>query len=89
VSAGVPTLQVSYNVTSITDSAVGVLIVNIATDFSSANWVPQVSFQSTSTPRTIHTTNQSAGAVTATVYNSSTAASADPDSYGFTGYGDH
>lgn len=38
VSAGTPTLQVSYNVTSITDTALGSLTWTIATDFSSANW---------------------------------------------------
>jgi hypothetical protein len=36
--AGTPTLQTSYNVTSITDTATGRLTVTIATDFSSAHW---------------------------------------------------
>lgn len=38
VSAGTPTLQTSFNVTSITDSGVGDLTVTIDVDFSSANW---------------------------------------------------
>jgi hypothetical protein len=38
VSGGTPTLQTSYNVTSITDTDVGDLTVTIATDFSSDNW---------------------------------------------------
>lgn len=38
VSANVPTLQTSYNMTSITDTATGRLTGTIATDFSSANW---------------------------------------------------
>jgi hypothetical protein len=38
VSAGTPTLTTSYNITSITDSATGAMIITIATDFSSANW---------------------------------------------------
>lgn len=38
VSGGTPTLATSYNITSITDTAVGELTVTIATDFSSANW---------------------------------------------------
>ena len=38
VAAGVPTLETSYNITSITDTAVGRLTVTIATDFSTANW---------------------------------------------------
>jgi hypothetical protein len=41
VSGGTPTLQTSYNVTSITDTATGKLTVTIATDFSSANWCCQ------------------------------------------------
>lgn len=40
--AGVPTLQVSYNLTSVTDTATGRLGVTIATDFSTANWAPWV-----------------------------------------------
>lgn len=40
VSGGTPTLQTppSYNITSITDTAVGRLTITIATDFSTANW---------------------------------------------------
>src|SRR3990167_9929940 len=38
VSAGTPTLQTSFNISSITDTGVGQLTVTIATDFSSANW---------------------------------------------------
>ena len=38
VSGGTPTLQTSFNITSITDTGVGQLTVTIATDFSSANW---------------------------------------------------
>lgn len=37
-SAGTPTLQVNFNVTSITDSGVGDVTVTVATDFSSANY---------------------------------------------------
>lgn len=40
---GTPSLTASYNVTSITDSGVGLLTVTIATDFSSANWCAHVS----------------------------------------------
>lgn len=38
VSGGTPTLQASYNITSITDTATGRLTVNWNTDFSSANY---------------------------------------------------
>lgn len=40
VAAGIPTLQSSYNITSIADTATGRVTVTIATDFSSANWAP-------------------------------------------------
>lgn len=45
VAAGVPTLQTSYNVTSITDTGSGQLTVTIATDFSSANWCASVTVE--------------------------------------------
>jgi tellurite resistance-related uncharacterized protein len=38
VAAGTPTLQVNYNLTSITDTATGDIVFTIATDFSVANW---------------------------------------------------
>jgi len=38
VSGGTPTLQVSYNITSITDTAQGRITFTIATDFSSTGW---------------------------------------------------
>lgn len=37
-SGGTPTLQTSYNVTSITDNGVGDFTITIATDFSTANY---------------------------------------------------
>lgn len=49
VSGGVPTLQNSYNVASITDTELGRLTVTIATDFSSANWCCVVSTQKADT----------------------------------------
>lgn len=38
VSAGVPSVSASYNVTSVTDTNTGVVTVTIGTDFSSNNW---------------------------------------------------
>src|SRR3990167_4959415 len=43
VSGGTPTLQTSFNIASITDTATGRLTVTIATDFSSANCCCNVS----------------------------------------------
>lgn len=38
VTAGVPSIAASFNVTSITDIGVGQVTVTIGTDFASANW---------------------------------------------------
>lgn len=46
-SAGTPTLQASYNVTSISDDADGKTTVTIATDFSSAHYSVTASSQTT------------------------------------------
>ena len=46
VSGGTPSIVASYNVTSITDTAVGRLTITIATDFSSANYCCVVSVES-------------------------------------------
>jgi hypothetical protein len=100
VSAGTPTLQTSYNVTSITDSGTGLLTITIDTDFSSANWAPLMS---------VNTSNQSGGAddsMEAGDFDSVAAGSVilqclaldvsagdmsgvDPAAYAFAGFGDH
>lgn len=56
VSGGTPTLQVSYNVTSITDTATDQLTVTIATDFSSANYSCNVSIEAATTTLSATTT---------------------------------
>ncbi len=45
VSGSTPTLATSYNMTSVTDTAVGRLTPAIATDFSSANWAATETIQ--------------------------------------------
>lgn len=45
VSGGTPTLQTSYNITSITDTSTGQLTITIATDFSTANWCSLISIE--------------------------------------------
>lgn len=66
VSANVPTLQTSYNMTSITDTATGRLTGTIATDFSSANWsaLPGIQMGSNGNARMTYIANatQTAGA---------------------------
>lgn len=97
VSAGSPTLQTSYNITSITDTATGQLTVTIATDFSSANWSPQMAVQYAST--TINADNmrighirsgsQAAGTIILECWdNGGVTAAADPSAWSFEGYGD-
>ena len=53
VSGGTPTLQSSFNVTSITDTGTGLLTVTIATDFTTANWCCNVSVERASTALTV------------------------------------
>lgn len=53
VSAGTPTLQNSFNVTSITDTNTGQLTVTIATDFTTANWCCGLCVERASTALTI------------------------------------
>jgi hypothetical protein len=57
VAAGTPTLQVSYNVTSITDTATDQLTVTIANVFSSANYACQVSIEAQTTTLSATTTS--------------------------------
>lgn len=49
VAAGVPSVAASFNVTSITDTGLGILTVTIGTDFSSANWCCLASAELTAT----------------------------------------
>lgn len=98
VSGGTPTLQDNYNVTSITDTGTGRLTVTIATDFSSANWAPQVTVQRTSTSLSVanlrycgvRSATIAAGTVEAECWDgtASTALQTDPTSWSVTGQGD-
>jgi hypothetical protein len=91
VSAGAPTLQTSYNVTSITDTGLGELTVTIATDFSSANWAALTSVRATGTGGFVYThrtTAQAAGSITVAAYDNNNDP-ADPLAYSVAGFGDH
>jgi hypothetical protein len=57
VSGGTPTLAVSYNTTSITDTATDQLTVTIANDFSSANYSCNVSLEAQTTTLSATTTS--------------------------------
>jgi hypothetical protein len=88
VSAGVPTLQTSYNVTSITDTATGQLTVTIGTDFSSANWASFISKDGNDGAGEMYATSKAAGSV---VINNSTTGVGfdDPAAWSVFGFGDH
>lgn len=67
-TAGVPSLTISYNVTSITDSGTGDLTVTIATDFSSADWSCSATLElqttlTTTTPAVVFVYSKGAGTV--------------------------
>jgi len=92
VSAGVPTLQTSYNITSITDAGTGLVTVTIATDFSSANYAISFSVGATTgNPMAIPmvaTGSQAAGSFQILVVDSAGSATDSYDSVSFACYGD-
>lgn len=98
VSAGTPTLQESYNIASITDTATGQLTWTIGTDFAGANWccIPGVEGASTALANTdIRTTRlrsatQAAGSIIQECHDdtSTTKLLADPGDWNMVGFGD-
>lgn len=87
VATGVPTLRVSYNVTSITDTAVGRLGVTIGDDFSSALWSPWALVFVAGTALSATATTLAAGSVEIQSL-SPTPTFTDPASWSFGGFGD-
>lgn len=89
-SGGVPTLEDSFNVTSITDTAAGQLTVTIATDFASANYAMTATAQEASGTARIVTevqASRAAGAFLLRIADVSNGAS-DPTAIGFSAFGD-
>ena len=82
VSGGI---EVSHNITSITDTGVGVVTVTIETDFSSANYV--VTVTPGRTERLVGASITNAGVFVATSDNTS-ASAADPTNWFITCFGD-
>lgn len=88
----------SYNVTSVLDTAAGITVITIATDFSSVNWCCQAAIESTSDTLTVTNlkfvrvglADQAAGTVTIEVHDATaiTAVMEDPTSWYVCGYGD-
>jgi len=94
VSVGTPSISVSHNITSITDSGVGQLTITIATDFSTANYVPNASLDSrTQAANYISSCEITAAGTTKIVSQyytgfGPTGTVADPDGYLFVAFGD-
>lgn len=89
VSAGTPTLNASYNVTSITDTALGRVTITIATDFSSANFASIWTADSGGAGgvNSFYSFSIAAGAVVCQYI--AAGASADPANWSWVGFGDH
>lgn len=91
VSAGTPTIQASYNITSITDAGVGLITFTIATDFSSVNWVSHITAVNAGATGILAFEVSGSKTVTAVQFqavNASTLAAADPSAWSFTAIGD-
>lgn len=86
VAAGVPTLQASHNITSITDTALGQLTITIATDFSSVNWVGLGLTEGASNSYT-EADSKTAGSVIL-VSHDDAGPNEDPEAWNFVGFGD-
>ncbi len=87
ISGGVPTLEASYNITSISDDGVGLLGVTIRTDFPDAVWAAFVSGKTDSSAAdTISYTSKAAGTITIVALDSA-GTHQDPISYDFMGMG--
>lgn len=87
VSGGTPTLQTSYNITSITDSGVGLLTITINVDFSSANWASLFTVQASGVQTYVYESTHAAGSTTIQAVDN-TGAVRDPAAYSFHGDGD-
>lgn len=88
VSAGTPSLDASYNITSITDTGTGQLTITIGTDFSSSDWAA-ICTLFTGTDRFAQIASRAAGSVQIDVWDVSGAGvTGDPLGYSFVGFGD-
>lgn len=93
-TANSTTIQQSFNLTSIADTATGQMTATIATDFSAATWVPLVTVEANSVDGTVYVSSVDTGGIAAgTVLmecwsvGGTTEALADPTSWCFAGFG--
>ena len=88
------TINISYNITSVTDTGTGIIDVTIATDFSSSVWCVLQGNEYTpggtaATTRVFNITQISAtGTFQANALSASTWGGSDPQAYSFAGFGD-
>lgn len=97
VSGAVPTLQTSYNITSITDTATDRLGVTIANDFSTANYSIQATIEPATTTYSATTTSlivvvrnasKAVGSFTLDCLEIDIGGATDPASWSFAAFGD-
>jgi hypothetical protein len=97
VSGGVPQMSASWNVTSVTDSAVCRAAPVIATDFSSANYVVLYGFECNTTTysatttaliQTVRNATQAAGGFTMDLLEIDIGQTTDPASWHWVAFGD-
>lgn len=74
-------ISASHNVTSITDDGTGTLIVTIATDFSSANYVVVTGVEGNFGTQAVSVANQAAGSFKIFCAKTTTGATEDPTGY--------
>lgn len=88
VSGGVPSIEGSYNITSISDDAVGILGVTIGTDFASASWAGFVSAKQAGTSLGQYVNAQTAGTIQCVAFEPATGSTRDPSAWYVAGFGD-
>lgn len=87
VSGGTPTLDQSFNITSITDTATGQLTVTIATDFANNDWAGFGTVNKGGNGGYVHINNVATGSCLC-LCRDDTGALADPVHWYFVGFGD-
>lgn len=79
----------SYNTTGTSRTSQGLYVVTVGTDFSSANWTPQVTAElNSATPVAINIISKTAGTITIQTRNSTGGATLDVDFLHVSGHGD-
>lgn len=94
-TANSTTIQESYNVASVEDTATGRMTVNVATDFASTTWCPQLTLEVAAADTNVLVPNVDAGSIAAGVVivesfgiGDTTEALVDPTSWCVSGFGD-